>query len=60
MDKLLAIEFNHSREDRNNGEILKFFGEYEFNGVKTPRIRNWYSQSQNKYLGSDVIVAELK
>ncbi|MFD2588682.1 DUF6503 family protein [Croceitalea marina] len=60
MDKLLAIEFNHPEDGADGGEILRFFGEYEFNGVKIPRIRNWYSQSQNEYLGSDVIIEKLK
>lgn len=57
--ELLAIEFNHPEQPENEGEIIKFNGEYEINGMKIPRIRNWYAKGTNEYLGTDIIVTEL-
>ncbi|GJM33640.1 MAG: hypothetical protein DHS20C18_26410 [Saprospiraceae bacterium] len=58
--KLLAIEFNHPDEPEKEEEIIKFEGEFEFNGIKIPRIRNWYIKGTNEYLGTDIVVEELE
>lgn len=58
--EILAIEFNRPEELNGNEEIIKFHGEYEVNGVKIPRVRNWYDKNTNEYLGTDVIVKGLK
>ena len=57
---LKAIEFNHPDEPEKQEEILVFESEIEVNGFKIPRIRNWYIKGTNEYLGSDIIVEELK
>ena len=59
-NELLAIEFNKPDEPGKEEEILKFKDSFEYQGVKTPRIRNWYVKGTNEYLGSDIIVDELK
>ena len=59
-NKLLAIEFNHPEDPENAGEFIKFHEEYEFDGIKIPRVRNWYAQGTNEYLGTDVIVKDLE
>ena len=58
--KLLAIEFNHPEEPGTEEEIIKFESEFEINGMKIPRIRNWFIKGTNEYLGTDIIVKELK
>ena len=57
---LLALEFNHPEDPESEGEILKFDGTIEINGVALPRIRNWYVQGSEEYLGSDIIVGVLE
>ena len=54
------LEFNHPEQPENEGEIIKFNGVYEINGMKIPRIRNWYAKGTNEYLGTDVIVGTLE
>lgn len=56
---LLAIEFNHPEEPGREEEIIKFESEFEIDGMKIPRIRNWYIKGTNEYLGTDIIVEEL-
>lgn len=58
--ELLAIEFNHPEEPEKEEEIIKFGGQFEVNGVKIPRIRNWFIKGTNEYLGTDIIIEELK
>lgn len=58
--ELLAIEFNHLEDPENGGEVIKFESEIEIKGMKLPRIRNWYTKNTNEYLGTDIIVEELK
>lgn len=57
--KIMAIEFNHPEEPEKNEEIIKFYGEYEINGIQIPRVRDWYDKNTNEYLGTDVIVKQL-
>ena len=57
--KLLGIEFNHPEEPGREEELIKFESEFEVDGIKLPRIRNWYIKGTNEYLGSDIIVEEL-
>ncbi|RKN78502.1 DUF6503 family protein [Ulvibacterium marinum] len=57
---LLAIEFNHPEDPGKEEEIITFEGEFDINGMKIPRIRNWYIKGTNEYLGTDIIVEELK
>lgn len=57
--ELLGIEFNHPEEPGREEEIIKFESEFEINGIKLPRIRNWYIKGTNEYLGTDIIVEEL-
>ncbi|GAB5555268.1 MAG: hypothetical protein Sapg2KO_48590 [Saprospiraceae bacterium] len=58
--KLLALEFNHPEDPNGEEEIIKFEGAFEIDGIKLPRIRNWYIKGTNEYLGSDLIIKELK
>jgi hypothetical protein len=57
---LLAIEFNHPEDPEKEEEIITFESEFEINGMKIPRIRNWYIKGTNEYLGTDIIVEELE
>ena len=57
--QLLALEFTHPEEPDNEGELIKFEGEYEVDGVIFPRVRHWYLLGSNEYLGTDIIVEEL-
>jgi|GEM_PF-1656660 len=55
---LLTIEFNHPEDPDKEEEVLTFEGEFEINGMKIPRIRNWYIKGTHEYLGTDVIVEQ--
>lgn len=58
--ELLGLEFDHPDEPDSEGEVIRFENEIAVNGMKLPRIRNWYVKNTNEYLGSDIIVEELK
>ncbi|MEX0288046.1 MAG: DUF6503 family protein [Flavobacteriaceae bacterium] len=58
--KLLGIEFNHPEAPGKEEELIKFESEFEVDGIKLPRIRNWYIKGTNEYLGSDIILETLK
>jgi hypothetical protein len=57
--ELLAIEFNHPDAPGKEEEVIKLEGEIEVNGIKIPRIRNWYIKGTDEYLGTDIIVEKL-
>ena len=57
--KLLALEFNHPDDPDSVGEIIKFEGLVKVKGMELPRIRHWYEQGSDEYLGSDIIVEQI-
>ena len=58
--KVLALEFNYPDTPDKEEEVIKFDGEYEVGGMKVPRIRHWYIKDTDEYLGTDIIVEEVK
>lgn len=53
----LEIEFPDKPE---KNELIQFEGVFTSGGLNIPRIRHWYSKEQMEYLGSDIIVKEVK
>ncbi|MEO6537901.1 MAG: DUF6503 family protein [Ferruginibacter sp.] len=51
---LKAYRFNHGTPD--SGEYIMLEGELNVNGVKLPKIRKWYLNKDNKYLGTDNLI----
>lgn len=49
---LEAYQFYHD-EEKNDGEYIILSGLEEINGVKMPKIRAWYYNKDDKYLGTD-------
>lgn len=56
--KVLGIEIFFPN-DSNKGERLVFEGEFAINEIKIARMKHWYDLN-NEYLGSDIIISELK
>ncbi len=51
---LQAYQFYHD-EAKNDGEYILLEGETMVSGIKIPKIRAWYNNKDNAYLGSDTI-----
>ncbi|MEM8900368.1 MAG: DUF6503 family protein [Bacteroidota bacterium] len=47
-------------DEPEKGEKIIFDHLAEINGMKIPRIRNWYELSNGDYSGSDIIVSEIE
>lgn len=52
---LSGYRFYHD-ESKNDGEYILFEDELIYNEIKIPKIRKWYTHSENKYLGTDTLV----
>lgn len=52
---LEALELVHPTEP-DRGERIVFHDIYNTDGIRIPRIRNWFDLRDNSYLGTDVIV----
>jgi len=52
--KLEVYQFFHN-EAKNDGEYILLSEEKEINGIKMPKIRAWYTNKDNKYLGTDTL-----
>jgi hypothetical protein len=57
--ELLALTLNDP-EDEQKGELIEFDGEIVSNDMTIPRIRHWYDKGTREYLGSDIIVNEIR
>ncbi|MEM9671105.1 MAG: DUF6503 family protein [Cyclobacteriaceae bacterium] len=55
---LLGVEFYHP-ENSNEGERIKFEDEVQLGNISLPRMRHWYDNKTEEYLGSDIIVSEI-
>ncbi|MEZ4698928.1 MAG: DUF6503 family protein [Rhodothermales bacterium] len=53
---LIGSRFYHD-EAKNDGEYLFFDEEIEAGGITLPRIRAWYVNSDDRYLGTDYVEA---
>ncbi len=51
---LIGTRFYHD-ESKNDGEYLTFEGEIEAEGIRLPEARKWYYNSNDEFLGEDVI-----
>lgn len=47
-----VYQFYHD-ESKNDGEYILLTGEEEVSGIKMPKIRAWYYNKDDKYLGTD-------
>ncbi len=54
-----ALKFLHEEPDEED-EVILFDGIYTWDGISIPRYRHWYLSDSREYLGSDIIVKELK
>ncbi|MFQ5702726.1 MAG: DUF6503 family protein [Gemmatimonadales bacterium] len=51
---LIGCRFNHD-ETKNDGEYIVLEGVVESNGLRVPRRRSWYTNKDDRFLGSDEI-----
>jgi len=49
-----VYQFYHD-ESKNDGEYILLNGMEEINGIQMPKIRNWYYNKDDKFLGADVL-----
>ncbi|MCB0372866.1 MAG: hypothetical protein KDD31_07660 [Muricauda sp.] len=49
-----VYQFYHD-QSKNDGEYILLSGMEEINGIKMPKIRAWYVNKDNKYLGTDTL-----
>ena len=49
-----VYQFYHD-QGKNDGEYILLEGLEEINGIKMPKTRAWYVNSDNKYLGTDIL-----
>lgn len=49
-----VYQFYHD-ESKNDGEYILLEGLEEINGIKMPKIRAWYMNKDDKYLGTDTL-----
>ncbi len=54
-----VYQFYHE-EDKNDGEYIILKGEEEIEGIKMPKIRSWYYNKDDKFLGTDTLSPILK
>jgi len=52
--RLVGCRFNHD-EASNDGEYMVFEGEIESQGMRLPRVRSWYVNRDDKFLGTDTL-----
>lgn len=58
--KMEAYQFFKQKKPRvidlQTGEYILMFEEYEINGMKIPKVREWYYNKDDKFLATDAIV----
>lgn len=52
--RLVGCRFDHD-EAGNDGEYMVFEGEIESQGMRLPRVRSWYVNRDDKFLGTDTL-----
>lgn len=55
-NEMQLYQFFHD-EEKNDGEYILLSDIIEFNGMKIPKERKWFTNKENKYLGTDVLVS---
>ncbi|MGC6422007.1 MAG: DUF6503 family protein [Flavobacteriaceae bacterium] len=53
--QLRHYQFYHD-ESQNDGEYILLEDEVEVSGMKLPKVRSWYTNAAQKYLGTDTLV----
>ncbi len=51
-----VYQFFHD-ESKNDGEYILLSGEEIINGIKMPKVRAWYINKDDRYLGTDILKA---
>jgi len=51
---LEAYQFYHDK-DKNDGEYILLEGEDRLGGMRLPKIRTWYTNKEEKLLGTDTL-----
>lgn len=51
---LEVYQFFHE-ESKNDGEYILLSEEKEINGIKMPKIRSWFYNDEDKFLGTDIL-----
>jgi hypothetical protein len=54
--RMEVYQFFHD-ESKNDGEYILLSGEEIINDIKMPKIRAWYTNKDNTYLGTDILKA---
>ena len=58
--RMEAYQFYRQKEPRiknpKTGEYILLSEEFKINGIKMPKVREWYYNKDNKYLATDIIV----
>ena len=49
-----VYQFFHD-ESKNDGEYILLTDEEIINNIKMPKIRAWYTNKDNEYLGTDIL-----
>ena len=49
-----VYQFYHE-ESKNDGEYILLDGLEEIEGIKMPKTRAWYTNKEEKYLGTDTL-----
>ena len=52
---LIGYSFYHD-EAKNDGEYITFKEMATIDGIKMPKVRSWYYNSDSTFLGTDIIV----
>ncbi len=50
-----AYQFFH-KEAENDGEYILLSGEETIHGIRMPKVRAWYYNKDNTYLGTDTLI----
>jgi hypothetical protein len=53
---LVGYRFFHD-EAKGDGEYITLEGEVEVGGLRLPRARAWYTNAEDRYLGTDILVS---
>ena len=55
--RLCGYRFFHD-ENKNDGEFITLSEMVTINGIRIPKVRKWYTNQDQKYLGSDIVIIE--
>ena len=55
-EELLEKAIAYHDESKNDGEYILLSGLEDINGIQMPKKRDWYYNSNDKFLGSDLLI----